>query len=468
MEESNMASPFGELLKGLRKAPTTHPAASWTDIKHGTRSFMSYGELRHAVAARVASLTSKGSPLATIRMAWRPKQSVSDLVLVAAALHTHLSLMPIHPRWPDSLAESTMAKHGALTEAQLTNSAHNADSAHLRDTELAAILFTSGTSGTPKGARLSARAILNAVRASKERLSMTHEDRWGLFLPPAHIGGLSVLYRCLEVGATVVFGRSTTHIPQEVEAHGITLLSLVPTQLDLLLEAGWTPPASLRWILVGGAPLSDPLRERALDAGYPIAPTYGMTETCAQAATSLGRPGVGLPMNGVSIEIIDGEICVGGDTLFDGYLDEGEPLGGRRTKTGHFRTGDLGRIDDEGNLHVIGRSTDRIITGGENVDATFVEEALLRDPDILDAVVFGVQDKRWGELVSVVCVVNGGDSAISKRAIEAALLPDFARPRLYHTVDAKDATLALLTRPKKNRRAVRERYLAQLAKMAKG
>ena len=188
----------------------------------------------------------------------------------------------------------------------------------------------------------------------------------------------------------------------------LTLVSLVPTMLARLLDAGLHSPPTLRWALLGGGPIAPGLLERACGAGVPVAPTYGMTEACSQIAT------FGWPLTGVEIRTRSGEIVVRGPIVSAGALAE----------DGWLHTGDLGRFDARSRLEVVGRVSDTIITGGENVAPAEVEAALLEHPDVADAAVFPRADPEWGEAVVARIVLRDG------AAVSAAQLREFAAGRL--------------------------------------
>lgn len=281
-----------------------------------------------------------------------------------------------------------------------------------------AIVHTSGTAGRPRGVVLSRRAFAASAAASAANLDWRDDDRWLLPLPVAHVGGLSILTRCLLARRAVVLAGATEPLAllESIRRHRVTLLSLVPTLLARILELdpSPSPPHSLRAVLLGGAAASPALLARAADRDWPVLTTYGLTEACSQVTTqpygtvNRGELGSGPPLPGTELRTgPDREIQVRGPTLFSRYLPaDGEPepfLDG-----GWFPTGDRGRIDDAGNLHVLGRRLDRIITGGENVDPVEVEQSLERIPAIREACVFGVPDEEWGEVVCAAVVPDHG------------------------------------------------------------
>ena len=283
------------------------------------------------------------------------------------------------------------------------------------DERTMAIVHTSGTSGRMKGVVLSRRAFVASAAASAANMGWREDDRWLLTLPLAHVGGFSILVRCLLARRTVVLGESTAaaKVVEAMRRHDVTLASLVPTLLKRILDLdpAVDPPHRLRAILLGGAAASPALLSRAADSGWPVLTTYGMSEACSQITTqrygtvNRGEAGSGPPLHGVEVRLGDDDgILVRGPTLFSGYVppSEADPF----LDDGWFPTGDRGRFDDDGNLHVLGRRADRIVTGGENVDPVEVERALESLPGIREACVFGRPDEEWGEVVCAAVVVE--------------------------------------------------------------
>lgn len=281
------------------------------------------------------------------------------------------------------------------------------------------VLWTSGTSGRPRGVALSFENVRASADAVRDRLDLGPHDVQLCSLALAHVGGLALVTRTLLIGGTLVatgpFDATVTSGlidgvgPGATDGVAITQLSLVPTQLRRLLEVrrGAPPPPSLRCALIGGAHAPADLVARALRAGWPIALTYGATEMSSQVATAApaetaAKPGtVGRPLEGVEIRIDrTEEILTRGPTRALGYVVDGtvHPLA---DVDGWYRTGDLGRLDPDGDLWITGRRSDRIVSGGFNVDAVEVEEVVRTHPAVLDACVAGVPDEEWGERVAV-------------------------------------------------------------------
>ena len=283
------------------------------------------------------------------------------------------------------------------------------------------VLWTSGTSGRPRGVALPWSALSAHVDATVARLGLDpSRDRWLASLSLAHVGGLMAVVRGILTGSEVVAAGTVAPalLPHFINGTAgvepVTHLSLVPTQLRRVLDAVGEapPPSTLRCVLLGGAHTPRPLLERAHAAGWPVALTYGMTEMSSQVATATpaecrAKPGsVGKLLPGVELRVgADGQLLVRGATLASAYLD-GNPLA---DADGWYATGDLGWVDDEGDVWITGRVGDRIISGGVNVDPAEVEEALRLHPAVADACVVGVSDPEWGEAVAVWVVPVAGE-----------------------------------------------------------
>jgi len=285
---------------------------------------------------------------------------------------------------------------------------------------LAVIMFTSGTTGEPKGVRLTRRNLLASAEASAYRLGVAPDDRWLCCLPMYHMGGLAPIVRTALYGTTLVvqseFDAEVTGAV--IDERTITGVSLVPTMLDRMLDAGWEPPAALDTVLLGGARASESLLDRAIDRDVPVSPTYGTTETASQIATARPEqaavhPGsVGQPLVNTTVRILAddrpaesgevGELVVSGPTVTPGYLEEDRTA--EAFDEAGLHTGDLGYRDADGRLWIEGRRGDRIVSGGENVDPETVAAAIRKHPDVEDAAVVGLSDPEWGERVAALVV----------------------------------------------------------------
>lgn len=421
-----------------------------------------YAELAPHVAAACRRLVSLDLPPGT-PVAFTADARREVLVALWALFERGIPVLPLHPRLTAPEAEALVARAGArwLSAPEVGSLGLPFDDdprwpepEPLDPESPAALIFTSGTSGTPKGAVLPRRAFAAGAAASAARLGWHDGDGWLLCMPLGHVGGLTILTRCLEARRTVVLlpRFDPTTALRAIREAGATLLSVVPAMLAALLDEDRDGTlARPRAVIAGGAALPASLRRRARAAGVQVLATYGLTEACAMA--TLETPGVpreagsGTPLSGVTVEIVDGtgtplprgemgNIRLRGPTLMRGYLGE-PPL------PGYCDTGDVGTLDPDGTLHVHARRTDLIVTGGENVYPAEVEAALESCPGIREALVFGVPDERWGAVVAAALVpaARPFDLAAALASL-ADRLASFKRPRLVAVVDELPRTRA--------------------------
>lgn len=308
-----------------------------------------------------------------------------------------------------------------------------------------AIIHTSGTSGQPKAAILTYGNIYHSARASAKLLGHLKNENWLCVLPLYHVGGLSIILRSLIYCTAVEFGPTAPFDVIEsnrvLSDSPITLVSLVPTMLQRLLDAktrAWNP--QLRLILLGGEAPSTELVERCIAEKLPIATTYGLTEASSQVATATPdlvyhKPGtVGKSLPYTQVQIVDeqgkdtapnvaGDVLVNGSTVMRGYYND--PAATKAAlRDGWLHTGDIGYLDEEGDLFILQRRSDLIVSGGENIYPAEVERALRKHPQVAEAVVFGLPDVEWGQ-----CVVAVAQTAVGASA-SAEQIRGFLRKRL--------------------------------------
>lgn len=304
------------------------------------------------------------------------------------------------------------------------------------------LVFTSGTTGQPRPVKLTAGNLLASATASARRLGVEPADRWLACLPMHHVGGLAPLVRAALDGTSVVVqtGFEPGATADTMATYDVTGVSLVPTMLARLLDAGWHPPESLRFVLLGGAPASAELIDRCESASVPVHPTYGATEAASQIATATAqeafehRGTVGRPLEGTEVDIVDragrtvpvgepGELVVSGPTVSPGYHGDPAATAARFDDDG-FRTRDRGYRDGAGRLWIEGRLDDAITTGGETVQADAVEAALRAHADVSDAAVVGLDDEEWGQVVAALV------ATASEPSVEPTTLRGHCRDRL--------------------------------------
>lgn len=280
-------------------------------------------------------------------------------------------------------------------------------------------LSTSGTTGALKLVALSKHAMLASAAAVNRRLESDASDVWLCLLPTFHVGGLGIHARAFLSGARVV-----------TEGwEGVTLASLVPAQVLDLVRAQTRAPRSLRAVVVGGGALSASLYEQALGLGWPVLPSYGMTECCSQVATATPSSPELVLLDHVEARVDEGgRLAVRSEALLTGYATEG---GFADPKVdGWFLTEDIAALDGR-TLRVEGRRGDFVKIGGESVDLARLDRILAEITR--DAAIVAVRDERLGHVIHL--AVASGDSDSIAAAFNARVLP-FERIREAHRVAA--------------------------------
>lgn len=425
---------------------------------------MTYAELNRQVAAQCARLTALGVKCGE-RVAVLLDRSLEAVRLVHACARLGTVLVPLNTRLMAAEMQSQIDSaacrwvFSTLEKPPLAGAVAMESLAPVTDFENwlggefdlendFGILFTSGTTGRPKGAVLTWGNLFWSATASAFRLGVFPDDRWLLALPLYHIGGLSILFRSALYGSAVVLPAfpsdqfDLAHLWTCLHESSATLLSLVPTMLYRLLNenpaaSDW--PASLRLILLGGAAAPAETLARALAIRLPIAVTYGLSEAASQVATATPhqtrrKPGtVGRPLPWVQLRVVDadenplpaheiGELQVRGKTVMRGYLHLDAGNGGAPDRW--LATGDLGYCDDDGDWWVVQRRTDLIVSGGENIYPAEIEAILCQHHAVEAACVVGIPHPEWGQQVAAAVVLRPG------RHVLPEALQDFCRQRL--------------------------------------
>ena len=295
----------------------------------------------------------------------------------------------------------------------------------------ATILFSSGSTQTPKAILHTFANHFYSALGSNENIKLSEGDRWLLSLPLSHVSGLSILFRTLLAGAAVVVQDRSLSLSKNIEKYSVTHLSLVETQLREVVESN-TNTKSLKSVLVGGSMISKHLIKEAFDKKIPIRTTYGSTEMSSQITTTgendplakLYTSGKLLSHRNMKLGD-DGEILVRGETLFKEYLNVDFMI----DKDGWFHTSDIGSIDSDGYLSVIGRKDNMFISGGENIYPEEIESHLMNSSQFIKAVIVESEDEKFG---FVPVLFYDSDNRIEPETIQQYLsdkLPKFKIPK---------------------------------------
>jgi O-succinylbenzoic acid--CoA ligase len=373
-----------------------------------------------------------------------PRADVPSLLWLYAAFATATPVLTLHTR----ATAAEISQVSALIDAVPPNPnwpvpTHEASSLAAGDRDCSAphdaeapLVFipTSGSTGEPRLVELSRRAVVASAEASAANLGWQADDRWLLCLPLAHTGGLSIVLRCLLARKPVVLFDAGTEgalariaeLARSIER--ASLVSLVPSLLDALLDAGFRGHPGLRAVLLGGAACSPALARRAHAAGIPLLTSYGLTETASQVVTRryaerleplaehAGCVSAGHAVPGVEVALEGGLIAVRTPSLFSRYVGASprEPAAAdepARRAGGWLVTSDRGAFGSSGELYVLGRADDLIVTAAEKVDPIEVENALLELPDVRGACVFGTISERFGHVITAAIVTS--DAALT-------------------------------------------------------
>lgn len=447
--------------------------APWCDgeaiaVMEAHRS-LTYADLEADVSARVRLLHAQGLRAGQVVMA--PDAPVWDLVLMQHSLaRLRAVLFPFRAgtACPERAALGRLAGvewEWCPGEQRLVSTgAAGAQAVDAESEDVRLLIKTSGSSGAPKAAMLTAESLLSSALAVNERLSLRSGDIWLACLRQSHIGGLSIGYRCALAGAAMCLheGFDAVAVSRDLRALPVTHVSLVPPMLSQLLDLDATPPPDLRVLLVGGQALSPSLAERALEAGWPLHLTYGMTETASQIATtgslvgrSLDPSSAGDLLPGVELDIAGCEAAprrlrVRGPMVMAGYANPARSLGQGLDAGGWLETADLGCLAAGGQLRILGRADDILVIGGLNVSRPAVEHAIAGAPGVRECVVAGLREDVWGHRLAVAFAGEAEEAALDAWCRSQLASPQ--RPRTYLRMDR----LPLLDSGKYDRRRIAE------------
>jgi O-succinylbenzoic acid--CoA ligase len=332
-------------------------------------------------------------------------------------------LLPISPKW--DMAQVSQALLRALDGSGPALSCSPATSPEV-DSEIAIVIPTSGSSGTPKEVALSARALLASARSAHNFLGAKPGQRWSLLLPINHIAGINVLIRAIGIGTQVIDLRDSTNYVD------VDFTAIVPTQLHRALHGDADLLNHLRnceAVLVGGGATSPLLEEEATAAGLTIITTYGMSEMSGGCIYNHQ------PIDGAEVKIReDGTVLLRGPMMATTYINNNS-LWSSSNEDGWFITPDIGEMRD-GKLFILGRSDDQIISGGEKISLSHIENFLHSEFEGVRFIAFGIPDLEWGtklilasdkspniELIREIIRNKFGGHAIPKEFFELSPLP---------------------------------------------
>ena len=426
-----------------------------------------------AVAAQLADLGIASGDVVALRLINR----VEFVILLFAAWRLGATITPVNPaltdvevarQLDDSSARLLVVEEDStgvgdvptLSVADLARET-TVEVAPVQDASaLALLIYTSGTTGVPKGVMLD-HANLDAMTAmGRDALKVGPDDRCLLILPLFHVNGIVVsILTPLLVGASVVIAErfNPNTFFEVIERERPTFFSAVPTIYSMLaaLPDDVRPDtSSVRFAVCGAAPASAELLARFEDRfGFPLVEGYGLSEaTCGSTINPIDgprKPGtVGLPFPGQELRILgadghpvdageNGEVEVRGANVMRGYLGRPEDTAAA-INDGWLRTGDVGHLDDDGYLTLVGRSKEMIIRGGENIYPKEIEDVLSGHPAVLEAAVIGVPDEKWGEVVVAFVQARPGATvdvdALKLRCREQ--LSGYKRPTAIHVLES--------------------------------
>ena len=445
------------------KISRNRPALIAEDIR------IQYGELDLMVSATAALLRTVGIGKGD-RVAVYMESGWAYATLIFALMRVGAIVCPISTRLPlqgvkeqlafidgttliarvsessrEALSDILCLDPDGLVSRQLS-SGQAADSFDMPLDQPASIVFTSASSGRPKAVLQTYGNHYYSAYGASLNVRLRSDDCWLLSLPLYHVGGLGILFRCVQTGAAVAVMTPSDSLDQALPKFPVTHLSVVPTQLRRLIAQD--VPAEVRKrlkaVLVGGSGVSAELLEAARAAGYPVIPSYGLSEMNSQvtACTPFGprekANTAGKVLRHREVRIAeDGEIQVKGQTLFSGYVEQGRvdlPV----DEDGWFSTGDLGRLDEDGYLTVSGRKDSMFVSGGENIYPEEIEQVMLGMDGVHQAVVVPVPSEEYGARPVAFLDRSGSvtDDALRKQL--QGMLPKFKIPDAFYPWPEED------------------------------
>ena len=340
---------------------------------------------------------------------------------------------------------------GISVEAMMADVKGDVVVADIDEDDVAQLYYTSGTTGRQKGVMLTHKNVAVHALGTIAELKLTDEDRWIHVAPMFHLADAWATWAITWVGGThiMVPEFDPKKVMELMEKERVTLTNMIPTMLNLMVNDPSIKNhdfSSLRVMLSGGAPIAPEVVRKIKEAfGCDYIQTYGMTETAPYLTFSIlkdylkerseeeqfrFKAATGRPVIFVRLKVVRedgteiawdnqevGEIVVKGDSVTPGYWHLPEETA-KALKDGWLHTGDLAVVDPEGYVNIVDRKKDMIVTGGENVYSTEVENVLYEHPAVLEAAVIGIPDEKWGEAVHACVVLKEGMAATEREIIE--------------------------------------------------
>jgi long-chain acyl-CoA synthetase len=421
----------------------------------GDRVALAFGN-QSAFLVSFLAVWQLGAVVVPINLQW-PEADIG-YVLHHAGVKLVMAAQPIADKYAGSCPLPLWGSNGqnGTWEQALQNASPVTTLTPRADTDLAVLMYTSGTTGKPKGVMLSEKNLATNLNGVGEVFSFGEQDMVLLALPLFHAFGLILTLYCVTVSAPLLMvARWTPNaLAQALMQQPVTVLPLVPTLFSLLVQGlKGQQPDRLKYCISGGATLPAKLLAQVEAAlGCPVLEGYGLTETSPVVAVNRPSDGstpgaVGQIFPGVQVALLDeqdrwlplqpgqdsavGEICVKGDSVMLGYYQQPEATAQVMTADGWFKTGDLGHLDAQGKLYISGgRKKDLIIKAGENISPVRIEAVLYQHPAVAEACVYAVPDDRVGEEIMAAVVLKPGHEQADLKKHCLADLPACMVPKV--------------------------------------
>lgn len=391
----------------------------------------------HALSYLQAVIVFLNTRLTKTELEYQLEQSEAKLLMTTENLKTEKNLAFPHQKTFSEIINLKEAEVSLVKEIDLQ--------------EPFTMMFTSGTTGHPKRVVHTYGNHWWSAVASVLNLGLTENDKWLLTLPIFHVGGFSILMKNIIYGMPIVLLEkySADDVYEQMKSKKVTIISMVTLMLQQFLDQleRKETPESLRCILLGGGAVPEPILKKVEEKELPLYQSYGLTETSSQIATlsseyarkKLGASGK--PLFPADVRIVEqdengiGEIVVKGPMVISGY-DGNEDANRKSFQNGWFHTGDIGYIDEDGFLYVIDRRTDLIISGGENIYPSEIENVILSIDGVKETAVVGKTDEKWGE-VPVAYVVKEDKSLTANDIMNELekVLASFKIPKEIYFID---------------------------------